>query len=1214
MSASSTSASPTSTSTSTLSPTSPSHPSLSSLPPSALLPLLERACEEFDTTTSSTAAEAFLIAFQSSSHPLPHCHHILTHSSNARAHYTALSTLKAALLREWALLSSAVRAESRDVLFAFVTRRMDGPAHAVAQAVHALVLVVKRQWVDDRAEAWSYIEGRIRHLLTAPASQAAASLSAQLLVLRLLQALLSEFSVWHTTPLHVSVEAHLRCHLSFEQVALFPLFSLCLSLLLSAVTSWGAGSGGSEVQLLQQSVRGIELVLSWEFHINFTQTLQALSSSTADEASVSSSSIVIEPPAEWRQHLTQSGLVSHLLFASQAALHPAAATATTAAAAASAAAAAATSLPTLNSVLRCLLQLASLRGPVFTPAILPAHTRSLITACSSLLQEKQMQGEIISGVTAVLCRLWDVHGLRVLVSSDFAPWLQCLVELTGRIVHSRPFSSFSFTSDTSTTLAEALDQLLGTWASLVVSTDEQERSTDEEVQHAHRSIEEASEKVLWLYVERRLQRRKMRGREERAEQEGEGIEDEGESEEDEQFAGEDNEQLHLTHLAFLARVHPQRTLIALRSALSQLITDYAVGAAAAQSSTSDVGHTLAEQLLLLFRLLQGALTDESEDEVPPLLVKGLSSAAQRLSMQATVAEVVRFLSLLSREVDAGRSSSLSPLLTTCALQAISRILSVYLLCASSPSSPTGYLDLDFAIPLATSLCTSSITFLLSWPGEAELHSASLRLLSLLCQHHATAPAMVSSPAYQHLLRLFVQSAALSPIPSSPSDSPSSSLDSLDGASLISLTRLLLSNSTNAASRVAVLTSIYRRLLAVLSLPYFASHAGYRADPRLLVHLTSTLRMLLGVVDATKDVRFDELFSFLSSLYPELLSLLELHLPHSAASSLVLSILDLFSATASQQMSFMDRRQTALFLCTVTRLIHLWLSAWQVRSASLSSPSSSPSSSSSSSSLPRQRVEMDLAVDAYEAEVSAILSLLSEVVDEDLQSAGPDTVLRAGDVCLLALTTLTTDRHFMQALPHLHADVSVSFYHLVMETLTTHTQRFGELLREAKDGIIRTVLAQVLEPVKPEVQRFALSTVQAIAAFHCQHAGKGGELAEMFGPYLPQCVRSLLRVVLYQHLSPAVVDSLADALLPCLIAASSTYADISRSVIEQYRAELEQRGGGGGEGVELDRLQRGFHDLCVGHGVQQSLSMSNKLRFRKNVKLFIETVRVIVQYK
>ena len=1062
----------------------------------------------------------------------------------------------------------------------------------MVQALHVLVLVVKRHWVDDKAEAWAYIEARIRQLLAPPPSHPTASPSQQLLLLRLLQALLTEFAVWPTTPLRISMEAHLQAHVSFEKMALLPLVSLCASLLQSTVSSW-QGRGGEEAQLLRCGVRSVEQALSWEFRIAFTHTLQALSNSATDDASTTlssspSSSLLVEPPTEWRPLLLQSSLVEQLTVALRIALHS-------------------SDAALLHSALRSLLQLASLKGAVLSHTDLPSHIHSLVAACSQLLPEQRMRAEVSSGVAAVLCRLWDVHGLRGLLTSSFALWLHCLLELSLRIVQSEGFSSAAFTSDTSTGFAESLEQLLGTWASLVMQRHDGEPSTDSEVQRAHGLIDEASEKLLALYIERRLQRRSTRGVEARKDKEGALLEDEEEEEEDEQFAGEDNEQPHLTHLAFLARVHPQRMLTSFRSALSQLISHYAALITSSQASTTELAYTQAEQLLFLFRLLQSALTDEAEDEVPSLLLEGLGSAEQRLSLQAAIAELVRFASILSREVETGRFVHASPLLTTCALQVISRILAVYLLSASSPSSPTGYLTPDFAIPLATSLATSSITLLLTWPGEVELHSASLQLLSVLCEQPITAPAVVSSPAYRQLVQLLVRSATLLPSPSSPSSASSASLDRLDGASLTSLIRLFLVNCSEAGSRLAVLSPIRSRLHSVLSLPYFSSHAAYREDSGLILHLTATMRMLSGVVEATKDVSFDNSFSFLSSLYPDLLSLLQLHLPHSSASSLVLSVLELFSASASRQMAFMSRQQTALFLEAVAQLLRLWLDAWQARTARLSSPSSS-----ASPSLPQ--VEVELAVDAYEAEVAALLSLLSTVVDEDLQAASPLSVLRAGDVCLLALSSLAADSRFVHALPHLHAEVQQAFHHLLMETVTTHTRRLGEMHREARDAIVRVALAQLQQQhtARPEVQRLALSALQAMAAFHCKHAGEGEAVAAMFGPYLPQLLRCLFHLLLYMHLSPAVLDSLADALLPCLMAAESTYADISRSVIEQYRGEMSRGGESGGDAVGLERLQRGFLDLYQGHGVQQSLSMRNKQAFRSNCRHFIHTVRVIVQ--
>ena len=209
--------------------------------------------------------------------------------------------------------------------------------------------------------------------------------------------------------------------------------------------------------------------------------------------------------------------------------------------------------------------------------------------------------------------------------------------------------------------------------------------------------------------------------------------------------------------------------------------------------------------------------------------------------------------------------------------------------------------------------------------------------------------------------------------------------------------------------------------------------------------------------------------------------------------------------------------------------------------------------------------------------------------------------------------LSADRRFISALPLLHAETA--FYHLLMESVTTHTGRLGQLHEDGRGAVIRVLLGvlQGQRPSSTEVMRFALSSLRAIATYHCQHAGEGEKGSAVFGPYIPQLLQSLLHVLLYQHLSAAIVDALADALLPCIIAASSTYVQLAHSVLQRYREE-RGKGEGGESGGEFSRLESGFLELCTADGLQQTLTMQNRQQFRKSVKRFIETVRVIVQLK
>ena len=339
------------------SPTSPT--STNSLTSPAVLSLLERACLEYDATQSK-AAEAFILSFQTSSRPYPHCHYILAHSTNHRAVYTALTTLKDALLREWALLPLSDRHRSRDYVFSSLDlSHSRAEAYVVSQALHVLVLLLKRQWVEDRERAWDAVQSQLHHLMlhcTAPSFPTSPSLP-----LRLVQLLFTEFSVWHTTPLRVSMEAHLQCHVSFERQALLRLFSIAVELLQR--TTAAAGSQGSATAAglddVAQAVKAVEGGLSWEFNVQFTQTLQALSTSTVDAAPVVSS--VIEPSAAWRTVLTQSQLTDLLLRAHQVAQRVGGRVAE----------------GVMASVMRCWLQLASLKGPVLEDGVV-AHVQELV--------------------------------------------------------------------------------------------------------------------------------------------------------------------------------------------------------------------------------------------------------------------------------------------------------------------------------------------------------------------------------------------------------------------------------------------------------------------------------------------------------------------------------------------------------------------------------------------------------------------------------------------------------------------------------------------------------------------------------------------------------------------------------------------------------------------------------------------------------------------
>ena len=1180
----------------------------------ALLQQLTAACDAYDAT-GAKEAEAFLVAFRALPQPFPYTRHALHHASSARVLHLSLSTHTAALMRCWPVLAASERQREAEALLWFVSERAAGQQHFVSsQAAHAAALLFARYWLEGgRSAEWA--NERLQLLLDRlSAARAVAALSSVRLCVDIVQSLVGEMSLsCHTyLSLGVSAVSVVVRHESFERIALLPLLTRITQLMRSLSPSLQSSPDTADVLL--RCARAVECCLAWHFQVERDTALRYLSS-VQSETDIVALPTRLQPPGQWRAVLLESDVLDVLVQCDRQLL---------------------LSHCCSLDVLACLLPLSSLGGAVFLHSSeqrvfldsLVRHTCVLLDLHHKARQQQQQQqqqaqpvdGKLLTIVHSILSgAMFTLTPPCLFTLSSFPLWLSCLSYMTQCVLQESAFTHSSFTSGTDTTLAEALHAMLATWAELAMASHEErvrgreagDSDTEQSSNHDTGTtsgnnvavldlIEQHGTQLFFLYVTQRLRRQ--------VQQTGEhGDAEEEDGEEEEQFAGADNEQEHLVSLGFLARLQAVSSLTHYQPLLNQFIHSYSTllsSAASFGSTTSSIELLLcSERLLLLVDLLSCILTDSTEGEasaIPSMLLIRLRDSS---ALDSVVQSVVSLLSVMLDAVRAGHSSRLSPLLAVSVLSLLYRVNVVYVdvdVAQSLYPDPSSVRSL-----LLSSVCLSRLvpaqldavsSFVSLWHGESEVHNAALRCLSPLIAHNRSRPVATSTAGYRELCQL-LQSAASPPSSSSSATVPLSLVDRLS-SSTQSLLVCVLSQSCDDERNLNALWSPIQSRLSYVTHRVEHGASRWLSDPCAVVYCSSSVSLLCGVSESTSATSFDASFALLSARWADLTQLLRVAVTVPSSAPVVSAILSLLVSSAEHQLSYMDASQSSRFMVLCADAVGEFLQAMQQRVAAVH----------------RQavRAEAELLADSYEEDVTLLLRLLSELIRDDTWAAGLDSVERAGELCVVAATTLVSDGLFMQLLAASASSSSSSspttvvslFFSLLHDAFTTHTDRIAALPPAA-----RSRLLSVLLRAPSQVARQCLQCVAALAS-HLAKQRAASLHQSAVEEDVARMLHWLLTSLISQPLPSALLEPISDALLACCVAIPQRIGELAAAAIndwQQQRQQRRQQQGSDQLAAELSAVHCGLVDLVSSNGVRADVSMDNKRKMRANVRHFVNVV-------
>lgn len=167
------------------------------------------------------AAEQVLLQFRRSQHPLPGCQHILAHSHSTEARFHAACTLREACLRDWASMAATDRAGVRSYMLQYILAIAADAGQSIVRValVGALAVVLKRGWLemgdDERQGFFQELERRAAEAAAGAHGEAGAA-APRRVVLEVLDAVVSEFSLSSSSALGMAWDFHERCRAHLE--------------------------------------------------------------------------------------------------------------------------------------------------------------------------------------------------------------------------------------------------------------------------------------------------------------------------------------------------------------------------------------------------------------------------------------------------------------------------------------------------------------------------------------------------------------------------------------------------------------------------------------------------------------------------------------------------------------------------------------------------------------------------------------------------------------------------------------------------------------------------------------------------------------------------------------------------------------------------------------------------------------------------------------
>ncbi|KAH9635789.1 hypothetical protein HF086_001788 [Spodoptera exigua] len=389
------------------------------------------------TSEQRHQAESVFLEFRSTKNPYQLCREILEKSTSDYVLFEAAGLLKAALIREWTLLSDSDVCSLREYLLNYLLRK-EAPPFLREKLLQTIAIIIKRGSIDDGGrERKNLIAELEKIILSSPISQ-------QKLACSLILAIMQEFAITvKSADVGLIWEVHFRLKKSFEALDLKRIFRFTVGVLEQIVRS-GHRPEGEQALLTKQLLTIVETVLCWS-HVSPLLSKRLIGAFEAIYESDTAPALRLS--LSWRDTIMQPELLA-LFFEIHMYVR---------------------SNPDLASPsLTCLVQLASLSGVVVSASNLKQqYLENYVNSFLNMMAYIQPVEREMLGISDIYRRLIQFFAPTMIAATPPA-FLQNLTNLTCHCIRG---SVIEEGVNDDTVWRESLNKFLHSWSSLVHESD-----------------------------------------------------------------------------------------------------------------------------------------------------------------------------------------------------------------------------------------------------------------------------------------------------------------------------------------------------------------------------------------------------------------------------------------------------------------------------------------------------------------------------------------------------------------------------------------------------------------------------------------------------------------------------------------------------------------------------------------------------------------------
>ncbi|CAL1532791.1 unnamed protein product [Lymnaea stagnalis] len=1118
--------------------------------------LIFMAPPDLVTREQRQAAQDHILNFHKTRMPYTLCQYILENSKNDYTLFQAATTIKEAIIRDWALMGPDAVESLRSFLLRYITNHITLQSYVREQILQTVAVILKRATLDKKGKSCDGLFEDVTALISS------GNITMQLVACSMLTSLLNEYSYTsRTSTVGLTWEFHIKCKRAFEQSDLKRVFMFSLQVL-NQIEAQPSPLSREATAFLNRILSIAEQVLNWEFTPRGVRMHHAF---------VSNPNATLKPPISWRDVILDKTTLSLFFRIHQKARF---------------------NSEMAHHSLQCLVQLASLNGPIFTDEAGPQYLSQYIEGFLQMLSQIDLQEYENFGIASIfknLLVMFPIKNFNTLDAMLFKSFIQTLTTLTCSI--GRLAAQEESVHKDNTIYMESYEKLLESWSRITLEVDSLPPGT----------LISPATQIFNSYMQCHLASpdgiRNMNA--------DESDEDIDETEQDDRYKFCDQ----LWCIGALGRVIPEHTVPLLSKILEDRVAQ--IGnhlhrlqqqkeMVSSHETTVDISglHALQEDLHWLILVTGNVLADAAEGETPTipsvimkysinqsknvdinLTLKMLSSLGEKLdpAQEMNVDPVIRLITAVfrlceveNRAIDAKLNEFLSPQIGSTIMWFLERWSDAYLL-----HDENDYTEMSLALATAFGMDTEGIKWTINfimqkilatlaiWGSELNLISDTLELLIDMAEQSTRAMYLCQSEVLWNLARL-----------ESNHEPPVSTLAPSARRQFMKAMVLAgcgIKNSTQEEQYwKLLLQSNHERFLHLVESHDFK--AGLESSRQQYLYLLETL---IGVATATQNTIAKEMFQFMGPLLSHVIKAIDIH--HNYEDVITTSF-ELFSEIVAKMLPFLNTADSQT-------LYQLSLSAIQMYARH---------------NLGRQCITADDEQETKFKDIILIMEMLTNLMSKDILDFNKEERANCENPCIDGPTVVIYGLELIVPLMSaemLKFPVLCSCYFRLISFLSDlHSEKFCQLPQQLFNNIMASIELGFNSYI-PQTVSMCLTTVSYLAEYneHKMTSPMNPQISQHLQLTLGHFLKVIFRMLVLDNFDLSLQE-IGSTTLFCLICCSQElYKDLVNQLIQVQPEEYK------------NRLLQAFNELTP-QSLQLTITRQNKITFRANFDVFLNNVR------